>query len=356
MPSKYEFSDEQIEYIKENWGKESAHSMKKRFGCTVYVIVKLAESLGYEKPKSSSKKLWTKEEEEILRTHAFDKTAKEIAKMINRSTVAVETYANKHDIKLNRSWSKEEETYLDENWGYLTRETIAKYLNRTVDAVIVKSIRMKLGPPADRNAELIKVTELSILLNVPYDRIRKTWVKYGLKTKKIQVSKSKKVLAVKIEDLWEFLEQHQNHFDARYLEENIFGKEPLWLKEKRKQDYQIPPPPVYTLWTENQNLQAQKMFLQGKSYDEISAKVGHTAKAVKARLESLGFVEPLSPCFWRAEEINVLRENYENGNPKTYAEMANELGRTRKAVEYQASKFEYTRKRTRNTRIEKNVE
>lgn len=31
---KFIFSEEQIQYILNNWGIESAHSMKKRFGCT----------------------------------------------------------------------------------------------------------------------------------------------------------------------------------------------------------------------------------------------------------------------------------------------------------------------------------
>ena len=39
---------------------------------------------------------------------------------------------------------------------------------------------------------------------------------------------------VTIKDLFSFLEQNQNIWDSRYLEKNILGKEPDWLKEKRK--------------------------------------------------------------------------------------------------------------------------
>ena len=37
-------------------------------------------------------------------------------------------------------------------------------------------------------------------------------------------------------DLYDFLEANQNIWDSRNLEKNILGKEPDWLKEKRKQD------------------------------------------------------------------------------------------------------------------------
>lgn len=45
---KYIFTEEQINYIVENWGKESAHSMKKKFGCSWYAVCRVAEANGLE--------------------------------------------------------------------------------------------------------------------------------------------------------------------------------------------------------------------------------------------------------------------------------------------------------------------
>lgn len=56
---KFQFSKEQIQYIKDNWGKESAHSMKKKFGCSWYAVVNMAKDLGFDLPESNQ---WTKEE------------------------------------------------------------------------------------------------------------------------------------------------------------------------------------------------------------------------------------------------------------------------------------------------------
>ena len=43
---KREFTDEEIQYIINNWGKESPHSMKKRFKCSWYAVCKVAEKHG----------------------------------------------------------------------------------------------------------------------------------------------------------------------------------------------------------------------------------------------------------------------------------------------------------------------
>ena len=65
MPRKcHEFTDEEINYIIENWGKESPHSMKKKFGCTWYAITKVAENNGLVLPTSNE---WTEEEIDLLK-------------------------------------------------------------------------------------------------------------------------------------------------------------------------------------------------------------------------------------------------------------------------------------------------
>ncbi len=57
--SKFVWTDEIINYLLANWGKESAHSMKLKFGCTWYSIVKKATELGLEEPKNND---WTAED------------------------------------------------------------------------------------------------------------------------------------------------------------------------------------------------------------------------------------------------------------------------------------------------------
>ena len=68
----YLFTNEQIEYIINNWGKESPYSMRKKFGCSWEAVCKVAEEHGLEVSKSNR---WTKEEV----TTIMDKTEKAVA-------------------------------------------------------------------------------------------------------------------------------------------------------------------------------------------------------------------------------------------------------------------------------------
>lgn len=59
------------------------------------------------------------------------------------------------------------------------------------------------------------------------------------------------------------------------------------------------------------------------------------------------------PQFWRSKELTYLRENYEN---KTYAEIAEALGRTTKAIGSKAEELGYQKRliKTKNNGGERN--
>lgn len=61
---KKEFTEEEIQYIVDNWGKESPYSMKNRFNCSWYAVCKVAEQQGLDIPTSNN---WTDEEIEMLK-------------------------------------------------------------------------------------------------------------------------------------------------------------------------------------------------------------------------------------------------------------------------------------------------
>ena len=91
------------------------------------------------------------------------------------------------------------------------------------------------------------------------------WVALGLKVKTRHISKSLSYQYVEINDLYSFLEQNQNIWDSRLLETNILGKEPEWLKEKRKTD-QGKDPEEFGLGrlTKQQLVLAKKYFLDNR--------------------------------------------------------------------------------------------
>ncbi len=339
---KYEFTEEQIQYIIENWGKESPYSMKKKFGCTWYAVSKVAESHGLELPTSNA---WTEEEIETLKELSGQYPYTEIAKIMNRTENAIYLKARKLGIPLiqdRRKWTLEEETMLSDLWGTKSIEYIAKKMKRTVFALKVKAVRMGLGAMIRNNYDLITVSDMVDLLNVSRDRIVNTWVKLGLKLKPMKLTQNKSYYAITWQDLMEFLEANQNEWDSRNVENNMFGTEPEWLQEKRERDV-IENPLWYRKWTAEEIQMAESLFKSGKTYQEIGDRIERSEWSVANLLRNLGYSYML-PQFWKGKELKYLRENYKD---MTYSQIAEELGRTTKAIGAKVEEMGYQKRLTK---------
>lgn len=340
---KYEFSQEEIQYIIENWGKESPHSMKKKFGCTWYAVCKIAENNGLEIPTS---KEWKEEEITILKELSDKYHYTEIAKMMGKTENAIYIKARRLGITLiqdRRKWTHEEETMLSDLWGSKSIEYIAKKMKRTVFSLKIKAVRMELGPMIRNNYDLITISDIVDMLDVSRDRIINTWVKLGLKLRQTKLTKNMSYYTITWKDLMEFLESNQNEWDSRKLERNMLGSEPEWLQEKRKQDVEENPL-WYRKWTEDEIKLAESLFKNGKTYQEISSIIDRSEWAVANLLRNIGYSYML-PQFWKGKELKYLKENYQN---MTYQEIAEELGRTTKAISAKAEEMGYQKTLIKN--------
>lgn len=336
---KREFTDEEIQYIIKNWGKESPHSMKKKFGCTWYAVCKIAEKNGLEIPTSNE---WTKEEIESLKLLSTKYHYSEIAKIMNKTENAIYIKARRLGITLiqdRRKWTEGEETLLSDLWGTKSIETIAKTMKRTIFSLKVKAVRMGLGPMVRNNYDLITVSDMCDLLSVTRDKITITWINLGLNLKKKKLTSNMSYYVITWNDLMTFLENNQNEWDSRCVEKNMLGAEPEWLKEKRIRDIEENPL-WYRKWTEEEIKQAEKLFKSGKGYLEIAEIINRSEWAVANLLRNMGYSYML-PQFWKGKELKYLRENYEN---MTYSEIAEELGRTTKAIGAKAEELGYQKR------------
>lgn len=339
---KFEFSEERIKYIINNWGIESPHSMKKKFGCTWYAVCKVAEEHGLEIPKS---KEWTKEEIEQLKELSTSYNYKEIAKIMNKTENSIYIKARRLGIKLlsdKKIWTRGEEQLLKDLWGNKSIESISKELNRSINSLKVKATRLGLGSMIKSNYSIITISEITDLLNVTRDRITTRWVKLGLKLKKKKLTNNKEYYSVTLDDLMCFLEQNQDEWNSNYLEINALGPEPEWLKEKRKRDLKEEPQ-FYRKWTEEEITKAEELFKSGKTYEEISVIIKRSSSSVAYLLRNLGYSYRL-PCFWKGEELKFLKDNYQN---MTHQEIAEVLGRTTKSVGAKAEEMGYQKKKSK---------
>lgn len=338
---KFEFTDEQIEYILTNWGKESPHSMKKKFGCSWEAVTKVAKNHGLDLPTSNE---WTKEEIETLKFLAPKYHYAKIAKIMGKTQHAIYVKSRRLGITLiqsRRKWTKEEERFMIDFWGKLPIEELAQKLQRTIFSLKVKAVRMGLGPMIRNNYDVITVSDIADLVGVSRDRIMSSWVALGLKLEPKKLTEKWSIYTMSWEDLWKFLGNNQNEWDSRNLEENIFDEETEWLKEKRQRD-KIENPLWYRRWEDWEIESVEYLFNKGKTYQEIGELMDRSADAVATTLRNLGYSYCL-PQFWRDDELAYLKDNYEN---MTYREIGEKLGRTARAVEAKAEEMGY-RKLTR---------
>ncbi|MEG2232594.1 MAG: hypothetical protein RRY16_01320 [Bacilli bacterium] len=264
--------------------------------------------------------------------------------MMDKTENAIYLKARRLGITLiqdRRKWTKEDEEYLYERWGRDTIEKIAKNMKRTVFSVKVKATRMSLGYMSQANIDQISVADISDILGVRAERITNTWIKYGLKLRKKKVTENYGYYCIDLDKLMLFLKEHQDVWNSQNLEKNILGEEPEWLLEKRKNDIGNPPF-EYRIWTEEETQLAENLLMQGYDYEQISLQVNHSPVGVAYKLRELGYSYRL-PQFWKGQELKFLRENYED---MTYTEIAEELGRTTKAIGAKAEELGYQKRLT----------
>lgn len=337
------FTDEEINYIIENWGKESPHSMKKKFNCTWYAVTKIAEKNGLKLPTSNE---WTEEEIQTLKELSDKYHYTEIAEIMGKTENSIYLKARKLKIILiqdRRKWTKEEEILFQELWGNQSIESIAKKMKRTVFSLKVKAVRMDLGPMIRNNYDVITISDMVDLLGVSRDRITNTWVNLGLKLRNKKLTKKCSYYVIEWEKLLEFLENNQNEWDSRCVDEYMLGTETEWLKQKRNRD-RLENPLWYRKWSELEIMKAESLFKIGKDYDDIAKIINRSEISVANLLRNMGY-SYMMPQYWKGKEIKYLRENYDN---MTYSEIADYLGRTEKAIGAKAEELGFQKKLNKN--------
>lgn len=351
--SKFIWTEDKIKYLLLNWEKESAHSMKNKFGCSWQTVANKAAKLGLSAPKSEK---WTVEEENELRTMSTKYHYKRIAKKLGKTENAIILKARKLKIVLVqdwRKWTKAEEQDLKKHWGNYSIERIAQMMGRSIYAIKVKATRMALGYMSQHNGKQLSISDISKILNVRSERISSTWLKTGLTAKKKSVTKNHSYYCVEVENLLLFLENHQDLWNSVYLEKNIFGEEPEWLLAKRKFDVHYGAPHEYRVWSQREINIARDLLLHGYDYEYISEQINRSPQAIAYKMRELGLSYRLK-CFWKGPELKAVIENYPFMQAK---EISGKLiHRSVKAIQYKAAEMGVRKRTLKRVKEEENDE
>lgn len=186
---------------------------------------------------------------------------------------------------MRKKWSAEQIEYLEENWGEVSIKTIAQKISRSSGAVISKAQKLGLGS-CYKTGEYLNAYEVSKIMGVDSHMVPEYWiVKYGLKGRK-RVLKKLSAYQIELNDLVKWLKNNQDKWDSRKVELYALGKEPQWLKDKRKSDLNLPKK-QFQIWTKEQDEMLINYYYSGKKQREIAEIMGRSIDGIEKRIHRL---------------------------------------------------------------------
>lgn len=208
-----------------------------------------------------------------------------------------------------RTWTDNDINQLQDMWGLYSLPTISKRLNRTINAIKLKAQRLSLGRHLD-GSELVSFSQFLQAIgqfnNYSYLKIR--LARDGFPFKRCKVINNS-FLMVDIDKFWKWTEAHKSALDFSAFEENMLGKEPDWVREKRQADC-LAARFTNEPWTADDDQKLTHMLNAYKySYYELSVALRRTEGAVKRRISTLGLIQrpvkkPSKP--WTQTEYDLL--------------------------------------------------
>lgn len=236
----------------------------------------------------------------------------------------------------NRRWTREEDRYLEEAYGEKSIKTIAESINRSVNAVLVRKVRLKLGAFLEQGG-YITFSQLlcamygqSLASNAYRTTESKLWASAPIHKKKVNNNSFK---IVYIDEFWKWAEKNKSKLDFSKLEENLLGKEPEWVKIKRKADLQSRR--KATEWTDSEDKYLERLLAENRySYQDLEIKLNRTSDAIRRRIYDLALddTRPVrsKPHKWTGEEKAKLVLMKDEGYSLT--EIARQLNRSGQSV------------------------
>lgn len=183
------YTQEELEYIKDNYDNMSANELAAKLNKSIGSINNATRKMWLIKQPH---KQWTNEEIQYLKSNYINKTSNEIAEYLHRTIQSVDTERDKLGLVRNEAWSKEEVDYIVENFKSMTHKDMGENINRTEGAVRAKCFDLGLYkkevPWKDWEIEFVRqnymemtTSEISKRLNRSENAIQLQASRMGLK-------------------------------------------------------------------------------------------------------------------------------------------------------------------------------
>ena len=237
-------------------------------------------------------------------------------------------------------WSQEDEAYLAENWGTLAIATLAKNLGRTETGIVIRARRLNLGPFLD-SGDYISLNQLITTVTGSkgtYNYKIKSWVQNrGFPIHYKRVGNCRRRI-VYLKEFWEWAEKNRSFLDFSKMEPLALGKEPEWVLEQRKKDFDSFPLQYKKPWTSEEDSRLIMLVKQQRyGYAELSEILQRSTGAIQSRLNNLGVKDrPIKAdnhgprAAWTQKDLDALADGIRHG--VSYAKIGQAIGKSEKAV------------------------
>ena len=239
-----------------------------------------------------------------------------------------------------KNWTTDEIDYLEESWGNKSLPAIASHLNRSVGGVRLKATRLNLGRVLE-SGEYVTFNQLVKAVtggSNSHTYHLTSWVKnrnFPIHTKRV---KDNTFRIVYINEFWKWAEKNRSFIDFSKMEPLILGKEPEWVPEQRKRDFEAFSLQRKDVWTPQEDSRLKLLLKQQRyGYAELSQMLNRSAGAIQRRCTDLGIKDrPVradnhgDQATWTEEMYEIVAEGIRKG--ESYASIGLKIGKSEKAI------------------------
>lgn len=218
-----------------------------------------------------------------------------------------------------KRWTAEDYERLREGWGNTNggAPALAAAMGRSLNSIRIKAAKLKLGPWVDGSEWMTLSVLFRVLFRDSYSYAYTRLQELGLPVRQRKAIGSY-FFMVRIEEFWRWAEGHQRDLDFADFEENALGREPDWVKAKRRRDREKRQlgGGIHRPWSAEEDELLRLMCRTGTTWAALEEAFTRSVGAIRRRVYDLNCEAPKRrhPTRWTAEELETVvtlnREGY----------------------------------------------
>lgn len=288
------YTDEELKYIKDNWGIITVNDMARKLGVSRRMIQTQADKMNLPKLGNNPYKKWTDENLKKLDTLSSKKSITELAKYFNTTNDAIISVARKNGIYLDNDdrvhWTDEDNETLKELSKNLDLSEIALKMNRPTSAIRLQAKRQNIDIIPNKKS------------------IESVWTEENNNQLQMLVDEGKSLL-----EICNLMNKKDSTVIKKAKELNLNIK-----KDEHKE------------WTNDEIVKLRELT-KTKKLSELVKELNRTSNSIKAMAKRLGISIIGNKKSWTEDEYKLLEKltMIDKKSPKEIAEI---LGRTEDAI------------------------